>query len=107
MLLKLRAYNYPDGFTVNIKGETIAPQNGYAVGIEEIHDSSQLVPYVLDELKGQSSIYFGGWFSQERDIYVIDAVRILYSKDEAIALAVRHKQEAIYDFETGESIYVK
>lgn len=46
----------------------------------------------------------GGWYSKERDEYVVELTQLVPDRDTAVRLGQKRNQEGVFDMETGEYI---
>jgi hypothetical protein len=100
-----------EGFSIPIRGgET--PTKGWAVSLagnetiyEELPSYDDLTLDVLGKLHAQHDhpLYLGGWYDNGH--YYLDISRIIDDYSEAMAIASENNQLAIYNLETGESVY--
>lgn len=88
----------------------VKPTSGYAVGIGGITlpantVNAEALAWAMDAVAhGYDTDYVGTWLSD--GVIFIDAVVLMPDLREAMALALNHGQEAIYDFLSGESLEV-
>ena len=100
------------GFSLNPDGEN--PTSGFMVSCKDLYkiNLSDLTPDKLDNaIKEASKIngYIGGWLdvnSDDKNNFYLDISINVKDKDEAIELAKKNNQLAIFDIATGESIYL-
>jgi hypothetical protein len=99
------------GFSIPIRGGT-TPTKGWAVSLagnetvyEDMPSYDNLTLDVLRKLRAQHDypIYLGGWYSNGR--YYLDVSRIIDDYNEAMVIASENNQLAIYNLETGETVY--
>lgn len=99
----------PEGFTIDLDG-TPTPAQGFVVAplkqTEIFIEGKELTPQALDGLVDNvvaltqasgGKVYAGGWFDDETGRYVLDAVQIVDSRDDALYLAAAGDQDAIFD----------
>lgn len=97
--------NNPAGFTLNLTTfET--PQSGYSVAYQETQDSFGIdgLKKVIQHAKAHDN-WIGGWSHNGK--YYYDSVRIVQSRTEAIRLAKKYHQIAIWDFNNNEEIKIE
>lgn len=100
------------GFSLNKDGEN--PATGYMISCKDLYkiNLSDLTPDKLDNaIKEATEIsgYIGGWLdvnSDDKNNFYLDISINVKDKDEAIELAKKNNQLAIFDIATGESIYL-
>jgi len=63
--------------------------------------------YERRERFNDPTVHVGGWHDTETGVVWIDLSVVLQDKQEAIRLAIKHKQEGIYDLENFVTIIVK
>lgn len=100
------------GFSINKDGDS--PKTGYMISCKDLYkiNLSELTSDKLnDAIKKATEIggYIGGWLDTEandKDNFYLDISINIQDKNEAIELAKKNNQLAIYDIATGESIYL-
>lgn len=100
------------GFSLSPKGET--PATGYMISCKDLYklNLSDLSEDKLDNaIKQATEIggYIGGWLDTETtdtDNFYLDISINVQDKEQALKIAKKNKQLAIYDIENGESIYL-
>lgn len=97
---------HPQGFTMNLMGELISPDQGYAVGImpdafETVGDALDTLARIQDVL-GWQNLCLGYWSQDGRDY--IDVTVVTQSWEMAENLGRKARQLAIWDFSTGSEI---
>lgn len=102
------------GFSESLDGQN--PTRGYMVALSKdseikipmgkVTDAS-IMDYVLDNYEALSkpNAYLGGW--SDGGNAFIDVSYNVFELDEALRLAVKGEQEAVYDISSGESIYTR
>lgn len=103
-----------NGGTFTPEGVAIFPAMGYAVGglnYETVHTTlgqefEDSVLYAMD-LAGEFNAFVGTWLDTDTGLWYVDLSRIYKSKERAISQAIAAGEKAIFDFSTGESIYVE
>jgi hypothetical protein len=99
----------PDGFTMNLYGEVIHPENGYAVGItptsfDNVADALDATARIQAEY-GFANLHLGFWRDGSHDY--IDVVMVTNNREMAERLGRRMNQHAIWDFSSGSEIWLK
>lgn len=100
------------GFSLNKNGDS--PATGYMISCKDLYkiNLSDLTPDKLDDAILEASKingFIGGWLDTEandKDNFYLDISVNIQNKDEAIKLAKKNNQLAIYDVASGESIYL-
>ena len=100
------------GFSLNSDG--LNATSGFMVSCKDLYkiNLSDLTPDKLDNaIKEATEIggYIGGWLdvnSDDKNNFYLDISINVKDKDEAIELAKKNNQLAIFDIATGESIYL-
>lgn len=100
------------GFSLNKDGNS--PATGYMISCKDLYklNLSDLSNDKLDNaIKEATKIggYIGGWLdvnSDDKNNFYLDISINVKDKDEAIELAKKNGQLAIYDIASGESIYL-
>jgi hypothetical protein len=113
--LSLQVWNglkYHDGITIGLSFDR--PKVGYSVSIYPEHgrtykglpSQTDVINFIEShrELLSRPIHYIGGWRAD--GISYLDISVIYDNKDAAIELAARFDQQAIYNLETGETIYI-
>lgn len=108
-LLRLTIENGGGTFDRNL--ELVTPEKGFAVGIftgtfiiidlEDLEPLNSTVSFILDEFP---AAYVGTWVNDGK--IHLDPVVIILDRTDAIEMAKKFNQKAIYNFETGETINV-
>lgn len=103
--------NKPEGFTVKIDGKV--PTKGFAVSpnkstemiVEKVtpENLSEFISKNIDQLS-QDGYHLGDWFSGDDGMFYLDVSRVMDSLDEAIDMAVRNDQIAVFDLGKLEEI---
>jgi len=106
----LRAVKYrPDGFTINAQGKVCDYATGFAVGVRRIPyaDIDELISENLNVLISgeRSALHFGFWRDENGKEY-IDAVDVVQSIGDAINIARRYSQRAVWDFAARRDIEI-
>ena len=104
-ILKLmnKGKSHPQGFTVDLQGNHIT--TGFAVARLETQNShgeqgaARVLAYATE-----NNCYIGGWLDTETNKYYFDAVDVYTSESQAIAIAIKREQIAVYDLEEDEEI---
>lgn len=105
---KIKAH--PDGVTLNFEDGTVfKPSQGVAVSITDNPITwKQLNPSFIKRLRHASRLlnnaYVGSWYDRERKRVCVDITLIYPTLKEALPVARKHRQKAVYDFETGQVI---
>jgi hypothetical protein len=100
------------GFSLNKDGKV--PVTGYMISCKDLYKItlSDLTPDKLDNAILEASKingFIGGWLdvnSDDKNNFYLDISINIKDKDEAIELAKKNNQLAIFDIATGESIYL-
>lgn len=98
------------GATVGRNGEPYTgtgfavSKDGHELKVPVRMASVSLIREWVKQLKLDDDDYIGAWID-EGYLY-LDVSRIIPDKEEALITAKLWRQKAIYDFETGQSIYV-
>jgi hypothetical protein len=105
------------GFTYNVVHEN-SPTKGFVVSTslenERIFKADEIteeaVQKYLDErakiFEAQPDAHVGGWYNEKTGEFYLDVSRVIDTEAEAVELAKKHNQEAIYDIAGGKSIFV-
>jgi hypothetical protein len=102
---------HPEGFTMNLYGECISPNKGYAVGMTPI--SFENVGDALDTLAniqsqwGFQNLHLGYWKDGQDGREYIDVTMVTSARKMAERLAWINEQRAIWDFGEGREIYLE
>lgn len=116
MILNIKKYKKlvikNGGFSINKDGKN--PTTGYMISCKDLYKIalSDLTSDKLDNaIKEATKIggYIGGWLDTEandRDNFYLDISINVKDRNEAIELAKKNNQLAIFDIATGESIYL-
>lgn len=106
------------GFTYQPVADQFAPAQGFALST----DVGNEVPVPIDEVTAQTfadyinahadvfddpTKFLGVWIDHDSGKVVFDVSTVVRDRDEAIRLAAKFKQEAIYDLEKGETVPVR
>ena len=97
--------NNPAGFTVDkVLLEPIT--TGYAIAVSETQDSfgDSGLDKVIEIAKHNWIDAIGGWLNSDNGKYYYDAVMVVDDINDALLLASRNKQIAIFDLSKGEEI---
>lgn len=100
---------FNDGFTLSINNDEI---NQYSN-----NDKPYILSYkTLITIKNDTTVFnhvlipnkciIGGWKDKDTDTYYIELNKVYKSKQQALKIAKRYKQKAIYNMNTGEVINV-
>lgn len=104
----LVASKFPEGFTMDLmNGALLEPgvDTGYLVAASETQDSfgdAGLSDVILHALK--NNMLIGGWLDYDSGKFYWDAVKRIDDYTEAVKLARKNKQIAIYDLLQGKEI---
>ena len=107
----------PDGFTVDLKtlepmtkGYVVAPVKPAEIIIpgrdfydEDLEDYNAML-YDMLESSDDLDVYAGGWFSDEKQAYFLDAVHIFDDEATAVYTAHEAQQDAIFNLSTFETV---
>ncbi len=104
------------GFTYSLdKGFHNIGDNGFGVSTEKGREAeftheptkNDIVRYAMahSDILSQPGMHMGGW--KDGDRYVLDVSRVVDSHDEAVKLGNEHNQDAIFNYKTGESEYLR
>jgi len=102
------AVKNPQGFTVD-KNMLEPITKGYAVGLIEtqnnfgVDGAANVIDFVF---KHKFVDAYGGWLNPKDNKYYFDAVIIVDDLQLAAKLGEMNKQKAIFDIDTGETIYL-
>lgn len=112
--------NNPEGFTVDIlnpeaklEGIAVAPLtrkvgeirlDGNKVNRNTIREFVKNIT-ALAKVTGQK-VYAGGWYSTSEDVYILDAVQLIDTRENAIYTGLAGEQEAAFDLQTFEEINI-
>lgn len=94
----------PQGFTFDFQRGELAT-NGYVVATEDTQDcfgSAGLLD-VISYCLMHPGFCIGGWRNED-GILQFDASRVVYDLPEALSLASKNSQRAIYDLNNGKAI---
>jgi len=113
--LSLQVWNglkYRNGITIGLSFDR--PKVGYSVSIYPEHgrtykglpDQTEIISFIetYRDILRRPNHFIGGWHCD--GISYLDISVISDNKDAAIKLAARFDQQAIYNLETGETIYI-
>ena len=103
------------GFTAKPNLIPVKPKSGYAVSLKgyETRVPLEIVSLGLfrellkcyQRLAEKNIAYIGGWID-EGYLY-LDLSLILHNKEQALEVASKNKQKAIFDFGSGKTIYLE
>ena len=98
----------PEGYTVD--RNTFAPiQKGWAVAVADTQKSfghvglAKVVAYMNEHPEIPA---YGGFYNEKDNNFYFDATMIIEDRETAIYLGRLHKQDAIYNTETGETVWL-
>lgn len=112
------ALSVPDGgFTVAVKGARgIHVTEGYSVAVYPELEQQYAQTVTADEVRtfvfANAALLltpgnvFGGWRDPSDGVAYLDVSRVVSTREEAHALAVKHNQLAYFDFAAGQSVSV-
>lgn len=94
------------------------PSKGYAVSVHPGHEvvvKGELTQKAIEDyliahetfFKENPGAHFGIWHDGEADRWYLDVSHVTNDYAEATRLATSHNQEAFYDLEKGQSVFVK
>ncbi len=101
------------GSTTALDGSV--PTGGYVVSpypdVEEKHpyltkNILESYIYAYKYRLAQTKHYLGTWLDETTSMTYLDVVIVVETLEQAIQIAKRYNQKAIYDLEKGETIYV-
>jgi hypothetical protein len=98
--------SHPEGFTMDVYGEIISPDQGYAVGMtpssfESVGDALSTLVSIQEEW-GFRNLHLGYWQDDGQDY--IDVVMVTRSREMVETLGRTMRQKAIWDFGTSSEI---
>ena len=106
-----RLRQHPEGITLTPEGIIPALSQGYLVSVTNNRFESideQEVRTVLAQLKRNPlAAYLGAWYSRATDSSYLDASAHLFCRKDALLIARRYGQEAIYDIRNRRCIEVR
>ena len=104
------------GLTFTINREIVEFKKGYQVSVKDIHridtfylNDEMITKTIYELLKKlymtKGDYFVGTWFDDENVLY-IDISIYVKDKKEALELAKKHNQKAIFDWDSKTSIYL-
>ena len=108
------------GFTYQPIGNiqvSIGEDAGYGVAMfpqfEEIYQAKDVTAEILMDYRNRHweefedpENFFGVWWDKEKGLVILDVSHVVKDKQAAMDLATELEQDAIFEFKTGEDIYV-
>lgn len=97
-----------EGYTVD--RNTFEPiKKGWAVAVKDTQfcfgprGLAKVIAYMSNHPEIEA---FGGWYNEKENNFYFDATMIIEDRETAIYLGKLHEQEAIFNTETGETVWL-
>jgi len=100
---------FKEGFTVYIDNKNIKQSNlkeGFIISIQTLIEIKNNSHEVFKNYKELFEGLIGGWYDKENKTYYIEKNIHVEKYSDALRLAIKYKQKAIWDINKGECIYI-
>ena len=101
-----------EGVTLNANGERFASNNGFMVSLygmeyktEDKEEARQKIKDYINYIQDRQGLFVGVWL--EQGCFYVDISIHIIDKGDALEVAKKNKQIAIFDLKNNNSIYLK